>query len=224
MGWEARQAGCGKMRRAAGREPSHCPGLRRPPLPAGAAHDASRPNPASPGHGLGSALDPHANVHACPVHSVLLQPRTAQRCLGPSRRPSLPPRRPLAPQGTISPPLLFWGGGRGVLFHHYSAAVCAAGPGPRVTPWTDRRVPAFVLLWSFFFFLPRVILGDQISPEGLHPLCTKRQKRRGWDSAPKAKELFKPPGCNHTAALSGASGAGEPRNSRHSAAAPWSDK
>lgn len=131
---------------------------------------------------------------------------------------------PFGSPGDHQSPPPFLGGGRGVLFHHYSAAVCAAGPGPRVTPWTDRRVPAFVLLWSFFFFLPRVILGDQISPEGLHPLCTKRQKRRGWDSAPKAKELFKPPGCNHTAALSGASGAGEPRNSRHSAAAPWSDK
>lgn len=173
MGWEARQAGCGKMRRAAGREPSHCPGLRRPPLPAGAAHDASRPNPASPGHGLGSALDPHANVHACPGHSVLLQPRTAQRCLGPSRRPSLPPRRPLAPQGAISPPLLFFGGGRGVLFHHYSAAVCAAGPGPRVTPWTDRRVPAFVLLWSFFFSS----LGLSWGIRSLLKVCTRSAQR-----------------------------------------------
>lgn len=224
MGWEARQAGCGKMRRAAGREPSHCPGLRRPPLPAGAAHDASRPNPASPGHGLGSALDPHANVHACPVHSVLLQPRTAQRCLGPSRRPSLPPRRPLAPQGAISPPLLFCGGGAGCFISPLLSRCVCCGTGPTRDSMDRQAGPRFRSTLVFFFFLPRVILGDQISPEGLHPLCTKRQKRRGWDSAPKAKELFKPPGCNHTAALSGASGAGEPRNSRHSAAAPWSDK
>lgn len=154
MGWEARQAGCGKMRRAAGREPSHCPGLRRPPLPAGAAHDASRPNPASPGHGLGSALDPHANVHACPVHSVLLQPRTAQRCLGPSRRPSLPPRRPLAPQGTISPPLLFWGGGAGCFISPLLSRCVCCGTGPTRDSMDRQAGPRFRSTLVFFFFPP----------------------------------------------------------------------
>lgn len=80
---------------------------------------------------------------------------------------------PFGSPGAISPPLLFLGGGRGVLFHHYSAAVCAAGPGPRVTPWTDRRVPAFVLLWSFFFSS----LGLSWGIRSLLKVCTRSAQR-----------------------------------------------
>lgn len=131
---------------------------------------------------------------------------------------------PFGSPGDHQSPPPFLGGGAGCFISPLLSRCVCCGTGPTRDSMDRQAGPRFRSTLVFFFFLPRVILGDQISPEGLHPLCTKRQKRRGWDSAPKAKELFKPPGCNHTAALSGASGAGEPRNSRHSAAAPWSDK